>query len=92
MIKPQAGAEDEDRRLPPGHPRSLALIEAAVAHARASGAPAVEAYPTVVRGDEPLTTISTFMGTPEMFAKSGFAECARRSASRMIMRRGFGGR
>ncbi len=66
---------------------ALALIEAAVAHAHQHGAPAVEAYPTVPRSAGPLPAISSFMGTPAMFARAGFVEVARVSPSRAIMRR-----
>jgi GNAT superfamily N-acetyltransferase len=66
---------------------ALALTEAAVAYARAHGAPAVEAYPTVPRGASPLPAISSFMGTPAMFERAGFVEIARVSPSRAIMRR-----
>ncbi len=48
---------------------------------------AVEAYPTVPRGTGPLPAISSFMGTPAMFARAGFVEVARVSPSRAIMRR-----
>jgi len=34
-----------------------------------------------------LPDISSFMGTPAMFAAAGFAEIARPSRSRMVMRR-----
>lgn len=69
-----------------GEGLALALVEAAVEHARAAGAEAVEAYPTVPRGRE-LPPVSSFMGVPSLFARAGFVEVARPSPARMIMRR-----
>lgn len=61
------------------------LIRSAVAYAAAQGATIVEAYPTVPRGRE-LAPVSVFMGTPDIFAQAGFVECARPSASKVVMR------
>jgi GNAT superfamily N-acetyltransferase len=62
-----------------------ALIEAAVAAAAASGAPALEAYPvdTAVPGH----TGNLFPGTVSAFAGHGFQVLARRRPDRPVMRR-----
>ena len=61
------------------------LIRDAIAYAAAQGATIVEAYPTAPRGKE-LAPVSVFMGTPRIFARAGFVECARPSVSKVIMR------
>lgn len=61
------------------------LIHGAIAYAAAQGATTIEAYPTRPRGKE-LPPVSVFMGTPDIFAQAGFVECARPSASKIIMR------
>jgi GNAT superfamily N-acetyltransferase len=62
-----------------------ALIEAAVAYVGEQGGQVVEAYPTPAQGKR-LPPVSSFMGTPAMFQRVGFVECARPSKSRVIMR------
>ena len=62
-----------------------ALIRAAVAYVREQGGQVVEAYPTPPRGKR-LPPVSSFMGTPAMFQRAGFVECARPSKSRVMMR------
>lgn len=62
------------------------LVRGAVAHAKSRGARVVEVYPTEPRGRR-LASVSSFMGTPELFRRVGFEECARPSDSRVIMRR-----
>jgi GNAT superfamily N-acetyltransferase len=57
------------------------LIAAAVAHARANGATAVEAYP--VDADSPSYR---FMGFVAVFAEAGFAELGRAGRRRHVMR------
>lgn len=69
-----------------GRGMSEALIEAAVEHARAHGAQLVEAYPTRPRGER-LPDVSSFMGVPEVFARTGFREAARPSEAKVVMRR-----
>ena len=62
-----------------------ALIEAAVDYAAKAGAAVVEAYPvdkTARKG-----TSNAFTGVASSFAKAGFAEVARRSPARPIMRK-----
>jgi GNAT superfamily N-acetyltransferase len=61
------------------------LIRAAVEYVRDQGGKVVEAYPTQP-GEEPLTPSSIYMGTPAMFEKAGFVECARPSKTKVIMR------
>jgi GNAT superfamily N-acetyltransferase len=67
-----------------------ALIAAATEHARASGAPAVEAYPvdTSVVG----STRNLFTGTVRAFEKAGFTVVARLGAARVVMRYDLTGR
>jgi len=66
-----------------------ALIDAAVAYAAQAGAAIVEAYP--VDKAQPKGASNAFTGIASSFAKSGFAEVARRSPARPIMRRSPGG-
>lgn len=61
------------------------LIRGAVAYAASQGAAIVEAYPTAPRGKD-LPPVSVYMGTPAVFRQVGFVECARPSASKVIMR------
>ena len=68
-----------------------ALVRAAVAYAKSRGAEVVEAYPTPPRGRR-LPAVSSFMGVPSLFSRAGFVECARPSASRVVMRHYGGGR
>ena len=64
-----------------------ALIDGAVDHARAAGAPAVEACPidTSVAG----ATRNVFPGTADAFERAGFRVVARRAPDRPIMRYTF---
>lgn len=52
-----------------------ALIEGAVAYAKASGAPAVESYPVDNAGERVDLTMA-FVGTRSMFERSGFTKAA----------------
>ncbi len=69
-----------------GQSLTIALIRAAVEYAAEQGAQIVEAYPTVPRGPGKLAPVSSYLGTPTMYERAGFVECARPSQSRMIMR------
>jgi GNAT superfamily N-acetyltransferase len=60
------------------------LLAAAVAHARASGAPAVEGYP--VDSTRTLDAPSLYHGAFSTFVKAGFAEVARKSKTRPLVR------
>jgi ribosomal protein S18 acetylase RimI-like enzyme len=51
---------------------ATALLDAAVEHAQANGAQAVEAYPVVTRGSR-ITSASAYTGTLGMFERAGFA-------------------
>lgn len=62
-----------------------ALLRAAVEHARAGGAGAVEGYPVDAGGPAASASLST--GVPGMFLSAGFREVARRRPGRPIMRR-----
>lgn len=61
---------------------ATALIHAAIAHARAQGAVALEAYPV----DASATPSSSFTGYATTFARAGFVEVARHAPTRPIMR------
>jgi GNAT superfamily N-acetyltransferase len=61
-----------------------ALVEAARRHARASGASIVEAYPVEPRNR--LGDAFAYTGVASTFRAVGFAEVARRSPTRPIMR------
>ncbi len=63
-----------------------ALLEAAVDHAAAHGAVAVEGYPVEPRVDR-MPDIYAWRGTPALFEEAGFTEQARRSPGRPLMRR-----
>jgi GNAT superfamily N-acetyltransferase len=61
------------------------LLEAAVGHARAHGAVAVEGYP-VEPGPDP-SDLELYYGTVSMFTAAGFTELAARSPRRRVVRR-----
>jgi GNAT superfamily N-acetyltransferase len=65
---------------------SVALLEGAVAHARARGARLVEGYPVEPRKGK-MPDAFAWTGIPSAFARAGFREVARRSETRPIMRR-----
>lgn len=62
------------------------LVAAAVRHAGRRGARLVEAYPQDP-GNGELSSLSSYMGTPALFAAAGFREVARPSRTRVVMRR-----
>lgn len=66
-----------------------ALLDAAVAHARASGATAVEGYP-VDTGGERAQSSTVFTGTLALFRGAGFVPVARHLARRPVVRRELG--
>jgi ribosomal protein S18 acetylase RimI-like enzyme len=57
-----------------------ALLDAAIDHARASGATTLEAYPTDTDGDR-VPSANLFKGTLSMFLRAGFTVVARRQAN-----------
>lgn len=59
---------------------AAALLEAAIAYARANGAALLEAYP-VDTADGRVPAASAFHGTLRMFERAGFSVAARRRAS-----------
>lgn len=65
------------------------LVEAAVVHARARGASAVEAYPRT--GGEGLADGSMYTGAVSTFERLGFEVVARPSKVRAVVRRRLGG-
>jgi GNAT superfamily N-acetyltransferase len=68
-----------------GQGLAIELIRAAVEFVRKAGGRVVEAYPTNPKGGR-LPPVSSFMGMPVLFEKAGFVECARPSASKVVMR------
>ncbi|WP_084130242.1 GNAT family N-acetyltransferase [Demequina sp. NBRC 110055] len=65
-------------RVRPGHRKqgiSHALVAGAVEHARASGAPAIEAYPVDNKGERVDLTMA-YVGTRVLFEKAGFTKAA----------------
>ena len=65
------------------------LLDAAVAYARARGAPALEAYP--VDKEPPGAAAWLWNGAVSTYRKAGFVEVARRRPERPVMRRVFHG-
>jgi GNAT superfamily N-acetyltransferase len=74
-----------------------ALLDAAIDYARGRGATALEAYPVVLPGGEPVVAEAAFTGTLPMFERAGFTVVADRasdpSASRQrgVVRRELAG-
>jgi len=64
------------------------LLDAAVAHARASGGTIVEGYP--VDSSKALPAAFVYTGVPAVFEAAGFEEVARRSRTKPIVRRVLG--
>ena len=65
-------------RVRPGHRKqgiSHHLVEGAVAHARANGAPAIEGYPVDNKGEKVDLTMA-YVGTRALFEKAGFTKAA----------------
>lgn len=63
---------------------SKVLIMGAIDYVRDMGGVIVESYPYIA--PDPSSSLTNFMGTPEIFEKTGFGVCARPSASKLIMR------
>jgi len=73
-----------------GHRRrglTVRLLEAAVRHARASGARIVEGYPVEPRKKGSMPDAWVYTGLVSAYERAGFVEVARRSDTRPIMRR-----
>lgn len=66
---------------------ATALAAAAVEHARARGAAALEVYPMTSTGNALLEELH--VGTAGMFATAGMTELSRPSLRRAVMRIGF---
>lgn len=65
---------------------SRRLLEAAIAHARKQGARILEGYPVEPKKGR-MSDVFAWTGVASAFRKAGFAEVARRSETRPIMRR-----
>lgn len=84
-------------RVRPGYRKQgimHALIDGAVAHARESGAPAIEGYP-VDNGDERVDLTMAYVGTRRLFEEAGFTKASDTDSvldgfPRVLMRRSFG--
>lgn len=83
-------------RVRPGHRKQgimHSLIDGAVEHARASGAPALEGYP-VDNGDERVDLTMAYVGTRALFESAGFEKASDTTSvlngfPRVLMRRSF---
>jgi GNAT superfamily N-acetyltransferase len=64
---------------------ATALLDAAVTHARAAGAAAVEGYP-VDTGGRRVPGSNAFTGTLDLFERAGFRRIAERLAGRPVVR------
>ena len=62
----------------------MRLLQAAARHARANGATLLEGYPTDPHKSQPDPFV--FTGLAAAFRQAGFAEVARRSPTRPMMR------
>ena len=60
---------------------AAALLDAAISHARASGAELLEAYPADTDGGR-IPSAAAYKGTLSMFERAGFAVVARRQINR----------
>ena len=56
------------------------LLDAAIEHARANGAEALEAYPVAIDAGEPIHAEAAFTGTLPMFERAGFRVVAERAS------------
>lgn len=63
---------------------SKALILGAIDYVHENGGTIVESYP--YQAPDKSSSLVNFMGTPQIFEQIGFVECARPSASKLIMR------
>lgn len=68
---------------------SYALARAAVEHARARGARALEAYPMITQPGQEIIWDEIHVGTVKVFAAAGFAEVHRPTIRRLVMRIDF---
>jgi len=68
---------------------SRALAEAAVEHARAHGARAVEGYPKQLAPGKKATWGELYVGTPGIFAAAGLREVSNPTPRRSVMRLDF---
>ena len=68
---------------------TYALAQAAVDHARARGARALEAYPMITRPGQVIAWDEIHVGTRRMFAAAGMLEVNQPSVRRVVMRVDF---
>ena len=64
---------------------SVALLRAAIGFVRKHGGQVIEGYPVEAKKGE-MPAVFAWTGVASAFRKAGFVECARRSATRPIMR------
>ncbi|MBI3750805.1 MAG: GNAT family N-acetyltransferase [Chloroflexi bacterium] len=64
-----------------------ALLAAAVDHARAAGAPGIEAYPIALEPGQRLSAASAYTGTLSMFERAGFRVVADNASDRTAQHR-----
>jgi GNAT superfamily N-acetyltransferase len=65
------------------------LVRAAVDHARARGARALEAYPILTQPGQTISWDEIHVGTPSIFAAAGLTEVNRPTLRRIVMRIDF---
>jgi GNAT superfamily N-acetyltransferase len=66
---------------------AMALLDAAIEHARMRGADALEAYPLAIEDGEAVHPDAAFTGTLPMFERAGFAVVAERASDPSSRRR-----
>ncbi len=66
---------------------SVALLRAAADYVRTAGGSILEGYPVEPKDDKPVPAVFAWTGLRSAFEAAGFAEVARRSPTRPIMRR-----
>jgi GNAT superfamily N-acetyltransferase len=71
---------------------AAALLQAAVDHARAQGAPTLEAYPIDTSDRGSVASADIYTGTLAMFDRAGFREVARRDGRPIVRLTVDGGR
>jgi GNAT superfamily N-acetyltransferase len=70
-----------------GRGLTYVLAEAAVEHARANGASAVEGYGMLVEPGQDVTWGELFVGPARVFAAAGFERVSHPTKRRVVMRR-----
>jgi hypothetical protein len=67
----------------------IELIRSAIRYVESRGGAMLEAYPTIIRGEE-VAPVSAYMGFPENFKEAGFVEVRQASKAKLFMRYAIG--